>query len=108
MKIETNTTPQNTIGERIRALRKSRGLSQKVLSDFLSTDKSSVSRWENDELTPNPDMIAAIAEKFEVTPYYLMFGHNNDAAANLIDLNGLTFSQIALIKQLVEELRKGC
>ena len=108
MIIIQDTASQDTIGARIRELRKSRGLSQQVLADRILTDKSSVSRWENDERIPNPDMIAAIAEILGVTPNYLMFGLNNHAADNLIDVNGLTFYQIDLVKKLVEELRRGC
>ena len=101
------STP-STIGQRIRALRKRRGISQDVLSGFLCVDKSTVSRWETEKLQPDPDMIEALAEKFEVTPYFLMFGRNNEAAANFLDLNGLSLYQIDLVKKLVEELRKGC
>lgn len=97
-----------TMGERIRALRKKRGTSQETLSGLLCVDKTTVSRWETGDRTPAPEMITALAEEFKVTPYYLMFGHKNDEVANLIDLNGLTFSQQRLIKSLVEEFRKSC
>ena len=99
-----NTVPSTT-GKRIKGLRKKRGLSQQTLADFLKVDKSVVSRWEKDYRRPSQEMLDALAEKFETTPYYLMYGSANPADANLLDLNGLTFRQMAVVKQLVEVFR---
>lgn len=99
-----NTVPSTT-GKRIKGLRKKRGLSQQTLADFLKVDKSVVSRWEKDYRRPSQEMLDALAEKFETTPYYLMYGSANPADANLLDLNGLTFRQMDVVKQLVEVFR---
>lgn len=99
-----NAVPSTT-GKRIKGLRKKRGLSQQTLADFLKVDKSVVSRWEKDYRRPSQEMLDALAEKFETTPYYLMYGSANPADANLLDLNGLTFRQMDVVKQLVEVFR---
>lgn len=101
------STP-STIGQRIRELRTKKDITQDVLSGFICVHKTTISRWENDKALPTPDMINALAEKFEVSPYFLAYGLTYDPADNSLDLNGLTFRQIGLVKKLVEELRKGC
>ena len=107
MNKNTKQNPES-IGERIKVLRKSRGMNQQALADFVHISKENISKWENNKLTPSAVMIEAVANYFEVTPYYLMFGRSNHDADNLIDVNGLTFFQIDLVKKLVEELRRGC
>lgn len=99
-----NTVPSTT-GKRIKDLRKKRGLSQQALADFLMVDKSVVSRWENDDRRPSQEMLDALAKELETTPYYLMYGLANPVDANLLDLNGLTFRQMDVVKQLVEVFR---
>ena len=83
-------------------------MSQEVLSGLLAVDHTTVSRWENEKSCPEMQMIEAMAEMFNVTPYYLMFGRDYLRDPNLLDLNGLSLFQIKLVKDLVEELRKGC
>ena len=105
----STTTPEpKTIGERIRVLRKKRGLKQRVLADRVASNKSTVSRWETGKRIPDVDMINALADVFGVSPKYLMFGQNKENDADYLDLRGLTYYQIDLIKKLVEEFRKGC
>ena len=82
IKTKTEVTEPTTIGERIKALRKKKGISQKVLADFISIDKSVVCNWETGKRPPNRDY--------------------------LDDLNGLTLYQIDIVKKLVAELRRGC
>ena len=97
----------STMGQRIRELRNKKGISQQILADLIPCHKASVSRWENDESTPDADTIARIAEYFEVSKYYLMYGLS-EQPDHILDMNGLTFRQMDLVRKLVEELRKGC
>lgn len=108
IKTKAEVTEPTTIGERIKALRKKKGISQKVLADFISIDKSVVCNWETGKRPPNRDYLDALSDYFGVTPYFLMYGRKNDAEANLLDLNGLTLYQIDIVKKLVAELRRGC
>ena len=106
----TNSTAfePSTIGERIKALRKKKGYTQERLGSEVHSDKTVVSRWEKGEKIPNSDAVTALAQLFGVTTFFLLYGRSIDTADNLLDLNGLTYYQIDLVKKLVEELRSGC
>ncbi len=55
------------LGEKIRALRKKRNLSQEVLANYLGVSFQAVSKWENGDTMPDVAMIPAIAAFFEVS-----------------------------------------
>ena len=97
----------STMGQRISELRNKKGISQQILADLIPCHKASVSRWENDESTPSMETISRIAEYFEVSEYYLMYGLS-EQPDHILDMNGLTFYQMDIVRKLVEELRKGC
>lgn len=50
-----------TIGERIREIRKSRGLTQKELGERLGLSHQSIAQWENDLRKPKSETILKIA-----------------------------------------------
>ena len=64
----------NTIGERIRALREEKGLTQQQLAKALYTSRVNVNYWENDERNIKSDIIIALAEFFDVSCDYLLTG----------------------------------
>lgn len=107
MKNEKSNEIPSTMGQRIKALRNKKGVSQQTFADFIFCHKASVSRWENDESTPSAETISRIAEYFEVSEYYLMFG-SSEQPDHILDMNGLTFYQMDLVRKMVEELRNGC
>ncbi len=55
------------IGEKIRALRKEKGISQEILAQYLSVSFQAVSKWENGTTMPDITMIPAIASFFHVS-----------------------------------------
>lgn len=55
------------IGEKIRALRKQKNISQEVLAQYLGVSFQAVSKWENGDNLPDVVMIPAIASFFEVS-----------------------------------------
>lgn len=55
------------LGEKIRALRKSKNISQEVLANYLGVSFQAVSKWENGDTLPDVTMIPAIACFFEVS-----------------------------------------
>lgn len=107
MNKQKNNDIPSSIGQRIKALRNKNGISQQILADLIPCHKASVSRWESDESTPSMETISRIAEYFEVSEYYLMFGPS-EQPGHILDMNGLTFYQMDIVRKLVEELRKGC
>lgn len=60
------------IGERIRALRKERGLTQEQLADRLGVSFQSISRWELSATYPDMELLPAIAAYFGVTTDFLL------------------------------------
>ena len=64
------------LSARLRELRRSKGLSQQKLADFLGTSKSSVNMYERGEREPGIEMIENIADFFNVDVDYL-FGKSD-------------------------------
>ena len=60
-----------------------------------------VSNWKNDSILPSVDILIKLAKSFNVSTNYLL-GLDSD---NIIDVIGLTSSEIAHIKLLVDDLR---
>lgn len=63
-----------TIGKRICALRKERGMKQEELAQRLDVSGQAVSKWENDQTCPDISLLPRLAEVFGVTTDYLLTG----------------------------------
>lgn len=59
-------------GEKLQALRKSRGMSQEQLAERLEVSRQSVSKWELGESVPELDKVVTLSELFGVTTDYLL------------------------------------
>lgn len=71
------------IGERIKLLRKARGLTLEQVGDAVGVGKSTVRKWEvGDIANMRRDKIASLARVLGVTPEYLM-GWNDSADSSL-------------------------
>ena len=55
------------IGEKIRAKRRERDLTQEELANILGVSKAAVSKWENEESYPDITMLPRIARLFQIT-----------------------------------------
>ena len=55
------------MGEKIRALRKQKNVSQEVLAQYLGVSFQAVSKWENSTAMPDVAMVPAIASFFDVS-----------------------------------------
>ncbi|GAA0767160.1 helix-turn-helix transcriptional regulator [Clostridium subterminale] len=62
----------NTLGIRLKELRKKHGLTQKALADILLIDNSSISKYENDKAIPENELLQRIADFFSVSVDYLL------------------------------------
>lgn len=67
------------MGEKLQALRRSRGLSQEQLAETLGVSRQAISKWENGESTPDLDKLRAICTYFGVTTDYLIWERTEDA-----------------------------
>ena len=63
-----------TLGERITALRKGRGMTQEALAEQLGVSRQSVSKWELDQSTPEVGCAVALCNLFDVSLDYLIRG----------------------------------
>lgn len=57
----------NTIGKKIRTLRKNKNMTQEQLAEVLSVTAQSVSKWENEISTPDVAVLPVIARYFGIT-----------------------------------------
>ncbi len=62
----------NTIGERLKCLRKERGMSQKTLGELLGVSQQMITQYETGKRTPKIETVRNIAEVLETTPDYLI------------------------------------
>lgn len=63
------------LNENIKAIRKSKGLSQQELAIKLNVVRQTISKWENGLSVPDSDMLIAMSEVFEV-PVSTLLGEN--------------------------------
>ncbi|MCQ4637538.1 helix-turn-helix domain-containing protein [Anaerovorax odorimutans] len=63
------------LSENIKAIRKSKGLSQEELAIKLNIVRQTISKWENGRSVPDSDMLISISEALE-TPVSTLLGEN--------------------------------
>lgn len=76
------------LSENIKAIRKSKGLSQQELAIKLNVVRQTISKWEQGLSVPDSDMLIAISEVFE-TPVSKLLGENV-AEAEADDLKAIS------------------
>ena len=65
-----------------------------------------LSNWENDNIVPSVDMLEKIADFFRVSTDYLLGREKKPVTGvRLIDVTGLTSTQISHIMALIDDLR---
>ena len=70
------------IGDRLRALRKDRGLTQVQMAQMLNVQQSRINRYESGASTPGPDVFIQLADFFDVSMDYL-YGRCDDPRGKL-------------------------
>ena len=60
------------LGEKLKKLRKARGLSQEQLADQLNVSRQAISKWELGESTPDTDNLIALSDYYGVSLDYLL------------------------------------
>ena len=76
------------VSEKIRTLRKSKGMSQEELAGQVNISRQAVSRWENGTALPDADNIVQLSKLFGVTTdYLLMDSYESDADSPKIKEN---------------------
>lgn len=67
-----------SIGERIMTLRKSANLSQGQLASLLDVSRQAVSKWENDQASPDTLKLILLADVLETDVEYLATGRKSE------------------------------
>ena len=90
-------------GDKLKQLRSLKGLSQQQLAVRLGITKSMISAYENSVRLPSYDVLTKIALFFHVSIDYF-FGFDK---RKFLDVTDLSEIQIAILSQLVDELRRN-
>ena len=92
-----------TLGERIRSLRKARGMTQQELADKLHTTKQTIGKYEQGIVTNLPlSRISELAQALSTTPAYLMGweadkDYTSNKALLKAEIENMTEEQAALL-----------
>lgn len=74
-----------TFGQRLRAARKEKRLTQKELAAKINAAHNSISNWENDQNMPDPDTIQNLCWALDVQPNYF-FSVENALPTNIMPM----------------------
>ncbi len=89
-------------GVKLKALRKGQSLTQQQLADRIGVAKSVVSYYESGDRYPSYDILIKIARLFHTSTDYLL----DIEKERVIDVSGLSESDIAVVTSVVEALKK--
>lgn len=92
----------NTLGDRIKQLRKEKDLTQEEMADQLSLNRATISNWEIDRASPDAKTIIQLADFFNVTVDYLM-GISDSPQTNFSPKADKLLKAISLAEELPEE-----
>lgn len=71
---------ESTLGSRLYALRKYRGLSLQELAEATGISRSNLNRYEHDASRPTTEYLKLLCNYYRVSSDYLLFGMQADAA----------------------------
>ncbi len=75
---------ENTIGKRIAALRREKGLKQEDIAQALDISSQAVSKWENDQSCPDISLLPKLAKLLGVSVDTLLSGEEEKPAVELV------------------------
>lgn len=94
-------------GQRLRELRKQRGISQNELSKHIGVSKSSVNMYERGEREPSLETLEAIADFFNVNMDYLLGRTPLDILVNSVDEKQFSKPAVIVVKRLLCAIASG-
>ena len=89
-------------GERLKALRQARGLTQEELAKRIGVTKQTISNWENGNITPALDVLITLVEFFRTTPND-MLGYQEPFT---VDVSGLSSQEMAHVAAIVQDMKE--
>lgn len=91
--------------QRLKELRKKKGLSQNELGDITSIHFTQISRYERGDTTPNAEVLTKLAKALDTTVDYLMNGTTTDVVAQA-GLDKELISRFQSLQSMNKEDRK--
>lgn len=95
-----------SIGERITALRKEEKLSQGKLASLLEVSRQAVSKWENDQATPDTLKLIQLADILKTDVEYLATGRASEAKVEQIIVKVPEIQEKIVEKPVIQYVEK--
>ena len=92
-------------GERLKQLRETYQLSQNDVATSLDLSPALISSYERNERMPSPSKLSSLADIYHTTTDYLLC-RTITSSVPFLSLDGLSPSQIKLLRELVDTIRK--
>lgn len=90
--------------QKLKELRVVNNLTQKAVADKLDLSPSIVSGYETGERTPSTEILLALSYLYHCSTDYLL-GKTSDKPAVVLDITGLTQSQIQALSFLIDTMK---
>lgn len=90
------------LGEKLKALRTAKKMSQKELAERIGIAKSVISFYESGDRFPSYDVLIKIARIFNVTTDYLL----NVERERTVNVSGLSEEDIAAVTTVIDALKR--
>lgn len=95
-----------SIGERIIELRKAQNMSQGSLAKAMGVSRQAVSKWENDQSTPDATKMIQLADILDTDIEYLSSGRRNFARRPPVVINTVETVEKIVEKPVVQIVEK--
>ena len=95
-----------SLGERITELRSEIGMSQTQLARSMDVSRQAVSKWENDQSTPDPLKMIRLADILDTDIEYLTTGRRNFARRPPVVVNTVETVEKVIEKPVVQVVEK--
>jgi transcriptional regulator with XRE-family HTH domain len=86
----------NTLGARIMEYRKTKGITQDQLAEYMGVTSQAVSKWENDLSCPDITLLPSLANYFNITIDELLRGKNSQVAQVVAEGQRKDFDKLIL------------
>jgi len=108
-KIKKNL-PDETIGDRLRKVRKDKGLSQAELAEQIGfKQNSTISKIESDKITLDSEMLKKVSEIFLIDLHWLITGNLSPGAIEAVKtLKPFIYSYLSTITKKIQEIEERC
>lgn len=90
------------LGERIKQIRKEKGMSQSVLAQKVGLSYAQIGRYETKGVQPSADALKSIADVLGVSPDFLLYG-STDQRANSSLSDSELIQQFKAVEQMNED-----